>query len=128
MFFLKKYALSITLSAVILILCMINPSDLPTSPMTNFDKVVHWIMFMGLSGTVFFEGTAYFRKKVSNHRLFWGSFVFPIVFSGLIEILQEYVSSGRTGDWGDFLFDVIGAFSGLVICWLINEKLISPAR
>ena len=128
MFYLKNYAISITLSTVILVLCMMSPSDFPDAPMSNFDKIVHWIMFMGLSGTVFFDGTDYFRKKISNLHLFWGSFVFPIVFSGLIEILQEYVTPFRTGDWGDFLFDVIGAFCGLVICWRINKRLTSPVQ
>ena len=124
----KQYILSITLSTTILILCFINTEPLPASPMNNFDKIVHLLMFLGLSGTVFFENTAYFKKPISFRRLLFGSFVFPVLFSGAIELMQEYASPYRMGDWYDFLFDAIGAFLGLVIGWLINRKLISLAR
>jgi VanZ family protein len=50
------------------------------------------------------------------------SFLFPVVFSGLIEIMQDFTTY-RSGDWEDFLFDGIGAFVGLMICFGINRKL-----
>jgi VanZ family protein len=100
-----------------------NTQELPAAPMTNFDKLVHLIMFMGLSGIIFFENTRYLRKQIGKQRIIWGSFVFPTLFSGAIEIGQEYLTTCRTGDWMDFLFDAIGAGIGLGICWLINKRL-----
>jgi VanZ family protein len=128
MFYFKKYALSIVLSTTILVLCMISPTDLPDAPTTNFDKWVHFLMFLGLSGIVFFENTAYLKRPISLQRLLFGSFLFPILFSGAIELIQEYASLYRVGDWYDFLFDVIGSFCGLLICWVINRRLISLAQ
>ncbi|GHT39057.1 membrane protein [Bacteroidia bacterium] len=125
---LKKYGISIALCAFILVLCFMDTAELPDAPMTNFDKLVHLLMFMGLSGVVFFDNTNYLRTAVSRQRIFWSSFSFPVVFSGAIEIMQEYLTTTRTGDWMDFLFDTIGAFIGLVICVLINHSLRTKER
>ncbi|MDL2224405.1 VanZ family protein [Bacteroidales bacterium OttesenSCG-928-M06] len=121
--FIKKYWISLFLSLVIIVLCFMNTEPMPDVPMTNFDKLVHFLMFLGLSGTIFFENSSYFKKQVSYQRIVWGSFFFPTVFSGLIELMQEYVSPYRTGDWMDFLYDAIGAFVGLAICMKINSRL-----
>ncbi|GHS99306.1 membrane protein [Bacteroidia bacterium] len=121
---LKKYWITISLSALILVLCFMNTAELPEAPMTNFDKLVHLLMFMGLSGVVFFDNTNYLRKPVSRQRIFWSSFLFPVLFSGFIEIMQEYFTTNRTGDWMDFLFDSIGATIGLIVCLLINRRLV----
>jgi VanZ family protein len=125
---LKKYRFSIALCALILILCFIDTAELPDAPMTNFDKLVHLLMFMGLGGVVFFDNTNYLRQPVSRQRIFRSSFLFPTMFSGAIEIMQEYWTTTRTGDWMDFLFDTIGAFIGLAGCVLINHRLRTKER
>ena len=121
--FLKKYFLTIIFSSLFLCLCLISMQDLPEAPMTNFDKLVHFLMFLSLSGCVFFENTKYLKRKISRRRIVWGSFIFPTVFSGLIEIMQEYLTPFRCGDWMDFLWDTMGTLLGLVICLIINAKL-----
>jgi VanZ family protein len=121
---LKKYWVSIAFCVIILILCFMNLPEMPDGPpMPNFDKLVHLLMFLGLSGTVFFDNSSFLKKKVSYQRIVLGSFLFPTLFSGLIEIMQEYLTTTRTGDWMDFLFDGIGAFLGLAICLKINSRL-----
>ncbi len=120
---LKKHWITSLLCVIILILCFMNTNSLPQVEMTDFDKLVHFIMFLGVSGTVFFENSNYFRRAISFKQIFGGSFLFPTLFSGLIELMQEYFSPYRTGDWMDFLFDGAGAFVGIIICWGINKKL-----
>ena len=122
---LKKYWVSALVTIVIIVLCFINLADIPVkAPMTNFDKLVHILMLGGLSGTIFFDNSFYFRKRVSNRVIFWGSFVFPIVFGGLIEIGQQYLTNHvRNGDWWDFWFDVIGVIIAYLICLAINQRL-----
>jgi len=121
---LKQYWLSIAFIVVIIVLCFINPPEIPIlRPMTNFDKLVHFLMFFGLSGIIFFDNSFYFKKRVFRRSIFWGSFLFPVSLSGGIEIAQEYLTTTRTGDWMDFLFDVIGVLLGCLICLIINRNL-----
>lgn len=119
----RRYWISIGISVVILILCLMNTEPMPSVPMTDFDKLVHFLMIAGLSGIIFFENSNYLRKKVSGVRVFFGSFLFPVLFSGAIELIQEYLSPYRSGDWMDFLWDGVGALVGVLICLLINSKL-----
>jgi len=121
--FFAKYWMSISLCLVILYLCFMNTQSLPKVSVSNFDKFVHVVMFLTVPVVIFFENSSYFRKKVSMWNIIGYSFIFPVLYGGLIEIGQEYLTTSRTGDWMDFLFDVIGAFLGLVICLLINKRL-----
>ena len=120
---LKKYWLSLFVIIIVLILCFINTSQLPKSPALNFDKLVHVIMFMGLSGVIFFDDTGYLRFPISKMRIFFGVFLFPVAFGGLIEIMQAYLTTTRSGDWFDFGGDVVGSVVGMLIALLINRYL-----
>jgi len=121
---LKKYWLSSLVIVFIIILCFIKTTSLPAVPVRNFDKAVHAIMFLGLSGVIFFDNTRYLRFPISKVRIFWSTFIFPIVLGGLIEILQADLTTYRSGDWYDFLFDVAGALIGWGTASLINRYLL----
>jgi VanZ family protein len=123
MIVLKRYWISILVIIAILILCFINPPQMEAPPMTNFDKLVHFLMFLGLSGILFFDSSFHLKQKVNGWLILGASFLFPVVFGGGIEIAQEYLTSARTGDWMDFLFDSIGVVCSCLICLLINRKL-----
>jgi len=119
----KRHWISIPLCLAIFYLCMMDTQPLPKVNVTNFDKFVHFIMFLTISGVIFFENTSYFRKKISTWKVINFSFFFPVIYGGLIEIAQEYFAPTRMGDSMDFWFNVIGAFFGLIICLLINKRL-----
>ena len=121
--FIKKHWISILLFIAIAVLCLMSTAPLPKVEVTDFDKLVHLLMFLGVSGVVFFENTRYFRQRISSRRIFFGSILYPLLFSGAIEIAQEYFTPYRAGDWMDFLYDGIGVLIGLVICFGINSKL-----
>lgn len=121
--FVKKYFLSISVILLILILSFMSAEQLPESPEDNFDKVVHIFMYLGLSGIIFFDETNYFRHSISRKWIFYSILIFPITFGGIIELMQEYFTTTRTGDWFDFLFNVIGSFFGWVGALLINRFL-----
>jgi VanZ family protein len=49
--------------------------------------------------------------------IFIGAVIFPIVFSGCIELLQEYCTSYRGGDWLDFTANSVGVILAGVIAY-----------
>jgi len=122
--FLKRFWLSALVLLIILVLCFIKTSSLPAPPVRNFDKIVHAIMFLGLSGVIFFDNTRYLRFPISKVLIFWSTFIFPIALGGLIEILQANLTTYRSGDWFDFLYDIVGALVGWGIASLINSCLL----
>ena len=72
------------------------------------------------------------NKKWSERKLLALAVAFPILMSGLIELLQAYCTGGRrSGDWMDFLANSCGVLLGLVIGltamrhmaqWLFHQK------
>ena len=122
--FIKKYWLSSLVLLIIFVLCFMNTAPLPSPPIHDFDKWVHVLMFLGLSGVIFFDNTRYLRFSISKGRIFWGSFILPSILAGLIEVMQEYLAPTRFGDWFDFYFGVIGAILGIGIALLINRKFL----
>lgn len=54
-------------------------------------------------------------------RVAW-ALVLPILFGGLIEILQEQFFYPRTGDWMDWIADLSGSIFGYLISALLWQR------
>ena len=48
-----------------------------------------------------------------------GAVLCPIVMSGIIEILQEYCTTYRGGDWFDFLANTCGVIAATAFAWFV---------
>jgi VanZ like family. len=117
----RRYGISILYCFLILIACTLNLSSMPSAPVSNFDKFVHFFMFFLLGTCVYFENSNYFKTPVSFLRIINGTLLFPIVYGGLIELIQDHISPFRTGDWADFVWNSFGAVFGVLIALLINR-------
>lgn len=88
----------------------------PTAPgeplFPNSDKVVHYLLFALLAGTVRW-------RFGSSKRFLW--LVFG--YAALSEVIQAVALPGRSGDVVDVVADVAGASLG----WLIAERILRRA-
>mgnify|MGYP003301694492 CR=1 FL=1 len=101
-----RYPLSLLALAGILFLTLYKPSgNMPSIP--GLDKVVHFFMYASLCSVILFE---YFKShvKADKKRIFWFAIIMPILFSGVMEILQSCLTTYRSGDFVDFIFNVLG--------------------
>lgn len=114
----RKYAyiaLPVCIALVIVYLCcLLPPNDIPEvdSPFPfPIDKLVHFLMYVGFSGATFvaYVHLAVKAKRFSYLAAFFWCLLVPIVFGGLIEIIQYKYCPGRSGDWNDLLADTLGA-------------------
>lgn len=133
-YFLKYLYIPVIIAGVIFYLCcLIPPNDIPDVGFEFFiplDKVVHFFMYLGLSGAtgLFY---VYDRKgKINILKMLIGAIVIPVLYGGLIEIIQWKFYAPRTGDWYDFLADTLGALSALpvILCarnYYLNKELAS---
>ena len=51
----------------------------------------------------------------------------PMLYGGLIEVIQEKYFYPRTGDWYDWLADSVGVILGLAI-WMMIDKIRNVRR
>ena len=53
-----------------------------------------------------------------------GAFLCPILFSGCVELLQEYCTTYRGGDWLDFAANSVGAIlASLVAYYVVRPRM-----
>ena len=124
---LKKYPLSLITIALIWYLCFFTPPSTKLDHVIGIDKVVHFGMYFFLTSVILFErncglvvlrknGIAGLRKcnwaEPLTFRYLLLTLLFPILMSGIIEILQENCTGGRrSGDIFDFLANSLGAIA-----------------
>ncbi|MBR3624842.1 MAG: VanZ family protein [Bacteroidaceae bacterium] len=115
---LKNFPLSVGLILVITYLSFFTPPKTQLDEISNFDKFVHFCMYFTLSSVIWIEFLrAYRNRKAPMARGLVGAMVFPIVYSGVVELLQAYATTTRSGDWADFIFNTLGALVGTAVCY-----------
>ena len=113
----KKYPLTLVVTALIIFLSLYPfghielAADVPLA-----DKWTHMVMYAVLAFVVGWE-----HRRSHPSSLILLSLIFPIALGGLLEIVQNYCTTYRSGEWLDFVADAIGAFVGYVIAIIVRN-------
>ena len=113
----SQIAVYYTLILIILSLTPIPDLGLPRFKLLEFDKLIHFIMYLifaliwGLKIENFLE-----RKMEISAYL--------ILFGLVLEILQHLLPFGRYFDLGDFVANSIGVLFGVFILYYLKKKLL----
>ena len=119
----KHYPFSCILIAAIWYLSLLfNAPETPLDNVLLIDKWVHIVMYGGTFTVLWIE---YMRRhQQPNYRklAIW-AFVAPIIMSGILELLQEYCTETRQGEWLDLLANSIGvALAALIGLTLLRLR------
>jgi len=123
--FLRTYWKSILIISGILYLSFAPPSEFKGIPtFENEDKLVHIIMYGGLTCVLIFD----FRQYAKNNTLSSLAFILiclltPIILGGMVEILQPMYFAPRTAEWFDWFSDITGVLLGWLVMKLVVFKL-----
>lgn len=128
-----KYTWPPTIIAAIIfyLCCLIPPKDIPEVNIDFFiptDKIVHFLMFFGLAGVASFNYIYDKKGHIIILKLILFAVLIPIIYGGLIEIIQAEFVQGRSGEWCDFLADALGAIASIPFSlwfrrFLLNRQL-----
>lgn len=112
--YLKKYILSLLTIAAILYLSLFKPPQTKLDDISNIDKLVHTCMYGGLCLIIWYE---YLKShnKINWRRIWIGAVIAPIIMSGIIELIQAYCTTNRSGEWLDFAANSLGALLAFVV-------------
>lgn len=110
--FFRHYGLSICVALTILYLCMMPSTDTGMDiNIPNLDKIVHAAMYWALAFCISLNLYQEYTKFKSMVMVMW-AIIIPILFGGLIEVMQDAFTVSRSGDPFDLLADAIGAILG----------------
>ncbi len=118
-YYFRKYPVSLFIIGTVLYLSFFKPPSTGLNTVTHLDKVVHFCMYFGMSGALWLEFIRNHKDSGKWGHACLGALVCPVILSGIIEVLQEYATSYRGGDWFDFLANTLGALSATFICYFI---------
>jgi VanZ family protein len=102
---------------MIFVLCTIKlpPQDNNIS-IPYFDKIVHFIMYLTLSLSFIIEKFISAKEKIKNPvTTYLTVLAISFVVGGLIELVQAYLTSYRSGDIVDLICDVCGSLIAILI-------------
>lgn len=125
-YYLKKYPISIMVILIVIYLSFFRPPSVDiASNIPHLDKIVHICMYLGISLVLWWEFLRNHKVNASFHRAWIGACLVPILFSGAVELLQEYCTSYRGGDWMDFVANSVGAILGSLIgFYLLRPRMV----
>jgi len=121
--FVRVYPLS-TLCILLIFLLSFTPffPETPLDDIDFIDKWTHLMMYGGTTSVMWWEHLRNSRKearKPNLRALFWVAFVSMILLGGLVELLQAYATTTRSGEWLDFWADSIGVLLGTALGLLL---------
>ena len=115
----RKYPLS--LLCILLIGVLSLAPYFPETPLDDvafIDKWTHLVMYGGTCTVIWWE---YLRSHSAlNSRKLLITLAGMILLGGLMELLQAYCTTTRSGEWLDFWADSIGVLLGYAIGLLMN--------
>lgn len=113
----RRYPLSLLIIALVIYLSFFKPPQTELDSIPNLDKAVHFCMYFGLSGMLWLEYLRSHKNGFSLRRTLVGAFLLPILFSGCVELGQEYLTTYRGGDWMDFTANSLGVIAASLIAY-----------
>lgn len=116
---LKKYPFTLLIAAIVLYLSFFTPPKTDVNEIPYMDKVVHICMYGGLCGVLWIEYLRSHKKRFSKRRAILITILFPILFSGSIELGQEYLTDNRSGEWLDLMANSIGVLLAALFGYFI---------
>ena len=120
-----KYPLTWLVSVVVVVLSTVPVPEVPElEDVPFFDKWVHFVMYASLSVAIWMDRRLICRR-VMRPLLWVFLFVYPSVMGGLMELVQAYLTTCRSGDWVDFYADMFGALLGLIVCASVDRWVVS---
>ena len=122
---LKKNILPLLIAIAILILSLTDSDSFNKINLTHFphaDKIVHLIMYFTLMLSLIYGN----RTLLVRFNSFIVLSMIPLIYGVIIEILQKYLTSNRSGELLDAVFDLIGILLAIPV-WLLLKKLFASA-
>ena len=121
--FILRYPLSITIIMLVTFLSFFKPPSTDLNDVPGIDKLVHTGMYFVMASMLWWE---FYKGQKKTQAPIWhawvGAFFCPLIYGGLVELLQEYCTQHRGGEWLDFAANSAGVIIAAVIGYYFLPK------
>lgn len=125
--FIKIYWKTILITCIVFSLSVLDFSKVDSAPKLKYgDKIIHILMYCVLTCFLCIDTMNEQKWKKNSYILI--CFLYPIVFGGIIEIIQELYFPPRTAEWFDWVADIVGVVIGFTLFKVISPYISKPIR
>lgn len=114
----RGYWKSIIVCIGILYVSLVRDPGISLPTFVGADKWVHGLMYAVLGAIACWDSI---RMEIKGWRLGLISIVLPIVYGGVIEVIQEQWFAPRSGEWMDWGADCIGVIIGVISVMIVKR-------
>lgn len=119
--FCKRYPYSWLVTVAIVLLSLLPIGAVEIAGNVPFaDKWTHMVMYATLTLVIWLEHIRHSTQPSPRFLALW-AILFPIALGGLLELLQAYATTYRSGEWMDWAADSIGTLLAIPIALLLTK-------
>ena len=119
--YLRRYPVTLLLAVGIVLLSLLPIPEIKLAEEVPLaDKWTHMVMYGVLTLTIWVEYRRAHQKS-NAWRLLLFAFLAPIAMGGILELMQAYLTTCRSGEWLDFVANTIGVCIGSAVGILIMK-------
>ena len=116
----REYKGTLIIASIIIYLSFFTPPKTELDNVSNIDKIAHICMYFCLCLFIWGE-YLYSHTYINILHTIIGAITLPILFSAIIELLQEYATTNRSGDWEDLIANTIGILLAAIFTHLFMK-------
>jgi len=123
----RKNIFSILVALLLLYLSLVNPDKFLKGELAGIpyiDKIVHFGMYFFMMSVIIIEH----RRRLRNPINLFLVALIPLSYGVLMEILQLMLTSNRSCDFYDALFNAAGTLTSVLLWFLIKPAVKEPIR
>ncbi len=121
--FIKYNVVSLLWALLILILCLLPGKDIPSLQIFEFDKLVHFLIYL-LLALLMYYGWVKQKSYASLHRnTLVKILIITFIYGFAVEVIQELCTADRHFDIYDALANAAGAVAGSFLCIYLKPRL-----
>ena len=119
--YLHRYPITILLILVIVLLSLLPIPEIKMAEQVPLaDKWTHMVMYGVLTFVIWIDYRRSHRQY-NAWRLLVFAFIAPIAMGGILELMQAYLTTCRSGEWFDFIANTIGVCIGTALGMLVMK-------
>ena len=121
--YLRRYPFSLLTVVVILALSLLPIGSVEIAKDVPFaDKWTHMVMYAFLTLVIGWEYVRRHHPVAPTSLILW-ALLFPVALGGIVELLQAYATTYRSGEWLDWAADSVGSFVAFLPILLFSFRL-----
>ncbi len=121
--FLKYNVASLLWALLILALCLMPGKDLPSITILEFDKLVHFLIYLLLALLMYYGWKKQDSFLSLHHHTVMKILAITFIYGFAVEVIQELFTADRHFDIFDALANSTGAAAGCYLTSFLKNKL-----